>query len=69
LPLAAVEGVDFVHCDPRWPEGARVALLEARRLGIPGMLDGTVGRLAPTCATGNPRRLLGCGPAYVHRVR
>jgi sulfofructose kinase len=45
LPLAAVEGVDFVHCDPRWPEGARVALLEARRLGIPGMLDGDVAPL------------------------
>lgn len=42
LPLAALRDADFLHCDVRWPEGARTALLAAQELGIPSMVDGDV---------------------------
>ena len=42
LPLHEVGGFDGVHVDPRWPEGARAALAEARRAGRLAMLDADV---------------------------
>ncbi len=42
LPLQDLGGVDFVHVDTRWPEGAAAALVAARRAGVPGMLDADV---------------------------
>jgi sulfofructose kinase len=39
LPLADIRGVDAVLADLRWPEGSGRALAEARRLGIPALLD------------------------------
>ena len=39
---AVLEGIDFVLVDPRCPAWAEAALLEARRRGIPSMLDGEV---------------------------
>ncbi|MFM7025538.1 MAG: PfkB family carbohydrate kinase, partial [Limnohabitans sp.] len=37
-----LDGIDFVLVDPRCPLWAEAALLEARRRGIPSMLDGEV---------------------------
>ena len=37
---SALDGIDFVLVDPRCPAWAEAALLEARRRGIPSMLDG-----------------------------
>ena len=37
-----LDGIDFVLVDPRCPSWAETALLEARRRGIPSMLDGEV---------------------------
>ena len=37
-----LDGIDFVLVDPRCPAWAGAALLEARRRGIPSMLDGEV---------------------------
>lgn len=42
LPLEQIAAADFVHCDLRWPEGAKAALTEARKAGVPSMLDGDV---------------------------
>lgn len=42
LPLELIAAADLVHCDLRWPEGAKAALIEARRSGVPSMLDGDV---------------------------
>lgn len=35
----AFEGADAVLADPRWTDGARVAVAAARELGVPGVLD------------------------------
>ena len=40
LPLESLAGAGALCCDPRWPEGVAVAAAEARRLGIPVVLDG-----------------------------
>lgn len=37
---SVLDGIDFVLVDPRCPAWAEAALLEARRRGIPSMLDG-----------------------------
>jgi sulfofructose kinase len=37
---SVLDGIDFVLVDPRCPAWAEAALVEARRLGIPSMLDG-----------------------------
>lgn len=37
---AVLDGIDFVLVDPRCPAWAEAALVEARRRGIPSMLDG-----------------------------
>jgi sulfofructose kinase len=42
LPLPRLAEADFLHCDVRWPEGAEAALNEARRIGLPRMVDGDV---------------------------
>ncbi len=42
LPLDRIANVDFVHCDLRWPEGAKAALTAARKFGVPSMIDGDV---------------------------
>lgn len=39
---SVLDGIDFVLVDPRCPAWAEAALLEARRRGIPSMLDGEV---------------------------
>lgn len=39
---AVLDGIDFVLVDPRCPAWAEAALSEARRRGIPSMLDGEV---------------------------
>jgi len=39
---AVLDGIDFVLVDPRCPAWAEAALYEARRRGIPSMLDGEV---------------------------
>lgn len=39
---AVLDGIDFVLVDPRCPAWAEAALHEARRRGIPSMLDGEV---------------------------
>lgn len=39
LSLSEIEGVGAVLGDLRWPEGTARALAEARRLGIPALLD------------------------------
>lgn len=39
---AVLDGIDFVLVDPRCPLWAEAALREARRRGIPSMLDGEV---------------------------
>ncbi|MFO1398555.1 MAG: PfkB family carbohydrate kinase [Burkholderiales bacterium] len=45
LPLATLAGVDLLHCDPRWPDGAEVALRAARERGILTMIDGDIAPL------------------------
>jgi sulfofructose kinase len=39
LPLPALREAGALLCDPRWPEAAALALAEARRLGLPSVLD------------------------------
>jgi sulfofructose kinase len=39
LPVSEIRGADAVLGDLRWPEGSLRALAEARRLGIPALLD------------------------------
>jgi sulfofructose kinase len=39
LPKGALNGVDAVMCDLRWPPGAMTALDVASRMGVPGVLD------------------------------
>ena len=39
---SVLDGIDFVLVDPRCPDWAEAALREARRRGIPSMLDGEV---------------------------
>jgi sulfofructose kinase len=39
LPLSEIHGAGAVLGDLRWPEGSARALAEARRLGIPALLD------------------------------
>jgi len=39
LPVPEIRGADAVLGDLRWPEGSARALAEARRLGIPALLD------------------------------
>lgn len=45
LPLETLAGVDIVHCETRWSQGAEVALKAARARGIPCMIDGDVAPL------------------------
>jgi sulfofructose kinase len=45
LPLDRLAAADFLLCDTRWAEGAEAALAEARRLGVPTMLDADVAPL------------------------
>ncbi len=40
LPLETLIGAGALCCDPRWPEGVAAAAAEARRLGVPVVLDG-----------------------------
>ncbi|WP_424812077.1 PfkB family carbohydrate kinase [Roseococcus sp. YIM B11640] len=40
LPLERLKEAGAFLCDPRWPEGARHALVEAERLDVPTVLDG-----------------------------
>jgi sulfofructose kinase len=40
LPLQTLAGAGALCCDPRWPEGVAAAAAEARRLGVPVVLDG-----------------------------
>ncbi len=42
LPLSELAEASAVLCDMRWQEGARVVFSEARRLGIPTILDADV---------------------------
>ncbi|MES2978182.1 MAG: PfkB family carbohydrate kinase [Pseudomonadota bacterium] len=42
LPLALLDHADFLHCDPRWVEGAEAAMRAARARSLPAMLDGDV---------------------------
>ena len=42
LPLESLKNADFLHCEARWVEGAEAALLAARKMGIPSMVDGEV---------------------------
>lgn len=42
LPLAEIDGADFVHCETRWIEGAEAAMRAARSCQVPCMLDGDV---------------------------
>lgn len=42
LPLDRIRDAGIVHCDLRWPEGARRSLETARALGVPTMIDGDV---------------------------
>lgn len=39
LPLGALDGAAAFLCDPRWPEGAIVALAAARARGVPSVMD------------------------------
>jgi sulfofructose kinase len=39
LPLSEIRGASAVLGDLRWPEGSARALAEARRLGVPALLD------------------------------
>jgi sulfofructose kinase len=53
LPLHTLAGVDLLHCETRWADGAEVALRAARERGILTMIDGdtaplpTLQRLVP----------------------
>ena len=53
LPLDTLAGVDLLHCETRWANGAEVALRTARERGILTMIDGdtaplpTLQRLVP----------------------
>ena len=40
LPLDALDGASAFLCDPRWPEGAAVALAAAEARDLPTVLDG-----------------------------
>lgn len=40
LPLDMLDDAAALLCDPRWPEGAQVALEAAEQRGIPTVLDG-----------------------------
>lgn len=42
LPVHAIAQADIVHCDVRWPEGAVIALTQARQHQVPSMVDGDV---------------------------
>ena len=42
LPLAQLAQADLLHCDVRWPQGARAAMQAALQAGVPTMLDGEV---------------------------
>lgn len=42
LPVQALVGADMLLCDVRWPEGAQAAMLAARQVGVPCMLDGEI---------------------------
>lgn len=42
LPVDRIAQADMLHCDVRWPEGAAHALAQARRHGVPSMVDGDV---------------------------
>jgi sulfofructose kinase len=42
LPLHEVAGAGAVLVDMRWPEGARVVLAEARRHGVPTVVDADI---------------------------
>ncbi len=42
LPLHRLAQADFLLCDVRWPEGAEATFMEARRIGLPRMVDGDV---------------------------
>ena len=42
LPLHEIAGAAAVLVDMRWPEGARVALREARRQGVPAVADADI---------------------------
>ncbi len=42
LPLAEIDGADFVHCETRWVEGAEAAMRAARSRKVLCMLDGDV---------------------------
>lgn len=42
LPLDDLSKAGLLHCDVRWVEGAEAALIAARNLGIPSMIDGDV---------------------------
>jgi len=46
LPLGDLAGAAAVLCDMRWMEGARIALREARRAGVPTILDADVAPVA-----------------------
>ena len=43
LPLERLVGVDILHCDVRWPEGAEAAMRAALACGVATMLDAEVG--------------------------
>lgn len=45
LPLERLAGVDIMHCDARWVEGAEAALRAAARAKVPSMIDGDVAPL------------------------
>ncbi len=42
LPLHTLDGVDLLHCETRWADGAEAALRAARARRIPSMIDGDV---------------------------
>ena len=42
LPLVELEKADFLHCEARWVEGAEAALMAARALTVPCMVDGEI---------------------------
>jgi sulfofructose kinase len=45
LDVRQLEGADVVLTDPRWPDGAAVALAWAREHGVPALLDADVAPL------------------------
>ncbi|MDE1164874.1 MAG: PfkB family carbohydrate kinase [Pseudomonas sp.] len=46
LPLHEIAGAGAVLCDMRWVQGAQVAFSEARRCGVPTVLDADVAPVA-----------------------